>query len=110
MATKTTKTGDDAQKPYLHGYASGMTTKMHAARTAENQGRFFLPYLQPGMTLLDCGCGSGSITVGLAKAVAPAQVIGIDIAQVEIDRARERASQPSPPPLLTFMAIKQVCG
>lgn len=93
METKTTTTRNDSQKPYLHGYASGMTTKMHAARTAENQAHFFLPYLEPGMTLLDCGCGSGSITVGLAKAVAPAQVIAIDIAQIEIDRARDRARQ-----------------
>jgi ubiquinone/menaquinone biosynthesis C-methylase UbiE len=35
---------------------------------------FFLPHLQSGMTLLDCGCGPGSLTLGLAEAVAPGQV------------------------------------
>lgn len=72
---------------YTHGYDSAMTLKMHARRTVEVQGRFFLPYLQPGMRLLDCGCGSGSITRGLARLVAPGEVVGIDIAASEIDRA-----------------------
>lgn len=93
MDTNTTETGDNQQKPYVFGYDSDMTTKMHAARTAEKQGRFFVPYLQPGMTLLDCGCGSGSISVGLASAIASGQVVAIDIAPVEIERARVRASQ-----------------
>jgi len=32
-----------------------------ARRTGE-AARFFLPYLQAGMRLIDCGCGPGSIT------------------------------------------------
>ena len=48
----------------------------HAQRTAEVQARFFLPYLRPGMHLVDCGCGTGSITVGLAEAVSPGEVTG----------------------------------
>jgi cyclopropane fatty-acyl-phospholipid synthase-like methyltransferase len=42
-----------------------------AHRTAAKEGAFFLPYLRPGMRLLDLGCGPGSITLGLAEAVAP---------------------------------------
>ena len=42
-----------------------------ALRTAAKGGAFFLPYLGPGMRLLDLGCGPGSITLGLAEAVAP---------------------------------------
>lgn len=76
---------------YAHGYDSAMTVKMHTRRTVEVQGRFFLPYLQPGMRLLDCGCGSGSITRGIARIVAPGEVVGIDIAASEIDHARTGA-------------------
>jgi ubiquinone/menaquinone biosynthesis C-methylase UbiE len=45
------------------------------------------------MTLLDCGCAAGSITLGLAKAVKPGQVTGVDISEIEIERARKRASE-----------------
>ena len=51
----------------------------HAGRTAETQAAFLLPYLRPGMALLDLGCGPGSITTGLAAAVAPGPTTGIDI-------------------------------
>jgi ubiquinone/menaquinone biosynthesis C-methylase UbiE len=48
-------------------------------RTSDREAHFVLPYLEPGMDLLDCGCGPGAITVGLAQYVAPGHVVGIDI-------------------------------
>jgi len=63
----------------------------HAQRTAEVHARFFLPYLNPGMHLIDCGCGTGSITVALAEAVSPGEVTGIEIKASDVDLARERA-------------------
>ena len=83
----------DLSDEYAHGYDSAMTLKLHASRTVDRQAGWFLPYLRPGMTLLDCGCASGSITVGLAKVVEPGQVTGVDISQIEIERARASASE-----------------
>jgi ubiquinone/menaquinone biosynthesis C-methylase UbiE len=62
-------------------------------RTAHQAAAFALPYLWPGMNLLDCGCGPGSITIGLAQIVAPGQVTGIDIGEQDIERARASAQE-----------------
>ena len=48
-------------------------------RTAEHHAAYLLPYLTPGMELLDVGCGPGSITRGLAKRVAPGRTLGVDL-------------------------------
>lgn len=62
-------------------------------RTATDFAGFFLPYLQPGMRLLDCGCGPGTITIGLAAAVAPGEVVGIDLEAAQINLAQTQAAQ-----------------
>ena len=79
-------------KSYMHDYGGALTEQIIAGRTAEVHGRFFLPHLRAGMTLLDCGCGPGSITVGLAQAVAPGHVTGIDLEESQLARARDAAA------------------
>jgi SAM-dependent methyltransferase len=64
-----------------------------AERTLASHGAFFLPYLAPGLAVLDCGCGPGSITVGIAARSAPGEVVGIDFAQSQVDRATAAAAQ-----------------
>jgi len=62
---------------YILGYGDGAMQWM-ATRTAEGHGAFLLPYLKPGMRMLDCGCGPGTLTLGFAQRVAPGETIGID--------------------------------
>src|SRR6266481_159590 len=62
---------------YQHGHHPSVVSN-HAKRTAETDAAFFLPFLKPGMRLLDVGCGPGSITSGFAQRVAPGETIGID--------------------------------
>ena len=73
---------------YIAGYSSRVM-KILDKRSATRDAAFFLPYLQSGMDLLDCGCGPGAIAINLAKIVAPGKVLGIDIEdnQFEIGRA-----------------------
>lgn len=63
-----------------------------ASRTAASHAAFLLPYLRPGMSLLDAGCGGGSITIGLAGVVSPGKVVGIDIEAKQIEVARAAAA------------------
>lgn len=60
-------------------------------RTVETSAQFFMPYLQPGMRLLDCGCGPGTISMGLAQAIAPSQLVGIDIDDYHLTWAEQHA-------------------
>jgi ubiquinone/menaquinone biosynthesis C-methylase UbiE len=83
---------------YQHGHHPSVVAD-HAKRTAEVAASFFLPFLEPGMRLLDVGCGPGSITSGLAQRVAPGETIGIDPSPSVIETARTLAGGA---PHLTF--------
>jgi ubiquinone/menaquinone biosynthesis C-methylase UbiE len=76
---------------YQHGHHASVVAN-HAKRTADTDAAFFLPFLKPGMRLLDVGCGPGSITAGLALRVEPAHTIGIDSSESVIEMARSLTS------------------
>jgi SAM-dependent methyltransferase len=57
-------------------------------RTASQEAAFFLPFLRPGMRVLDLGCGPGSITLGLAEAVAPGETVGVDVQPSQVAQAQ----------------------
>jgi ubiquinone/menaquinone biosynthesis C-methylase UbiE len=77
---------------YTPGHTQNASDFM-AKRTLESHGNFFLPYLDGGVSVLDCGCGPGTITLGIAARVLPAEVVGVDFGQSQIDRATATASE-----------------
>lgn len=79
------------QERYIHDYESAASKEIFARRSADVHGAFFLPYLKPDMSLLDCGCRSGSITLGFAEIVSPGRVIGMDVEESEVEIARSNA-------------------
>ena len=82
------------QTPATPDYTMGLSEeKLESLRryTAEASAAYLLPYLRPGLRILDLGCGPGTISVGLAKAVAPGQLYGIDMEESQIVLARSVA-------------------
>lgn len=63
----------------------------HRWRTLENSAAYVLPYLKPGMKILDVGCGPGSITTDLAKHVPDGRVTGIEIEAGPLQEAQRFA-------------------
>ena len=76
-----------AQPRYTHGHAEPVL-RSHAWRTAENSAAYLIPWLRPGMAVLDLGCGPGTITADLAGLVAPGRVVAVDSAASILARAR----------------------
>lgn len=79
------------QESYVFGY--GAAADEFATRAASEHAAFIIPYLKPGMSLLDCGSGPGTITVDLANLVAPGEVVGVDIGESQAERANSLAKE-----------------
>jgi SAM-dependent methyltransferase len=77
-----------ASEIYTHGHHPSVL-RSHTWRTAANSAAYLLPFLRPGLDLLDVGCGPGTITCDLAGLVAPGRVVGIDAAEGIVVQAQE---------------------
>ena len=75
---------------YTMGYSEEFRQLLNR-RSVETHASHLLPYLKPGLRVLDFGCGPGTISVGLAKAIEPGELHGIDVEESQIDLARSAA-------------------
>lgn len=83
---------ENAPSPaYTMGYSPEFLQLLDR-RNAAIHAAHLLPYLEPGMRVLDFGCGPGTITVGLAQAVHTGEVHGVDMEDSQIELARAAAS------------------
>ena len=84
-------TSPDSVTPiYRTGYVEPVV-RLLRSYTAETNVPFLLPYVRPGMRVLDFGCGLGSISMGLAKAAAPGEMHGVGENPSNVGEARTRA-------------------
>ena len=77
---------------YTPGHSQNVTDFM-SVRSVQSHAQFFVPYLTPGVSVLDCACGPGSITVSIAALVTPGRVVGIDFGASQIERAQSNMAR-----------------
>ena len=61
--------------------------------SAEQNAKFLLPRLRPGLSVIDVGCGVGAVSVGLAKAVEPGELHGVDADEAKVRMAQSIAEE-----------------
>ena len=84
-------TNSDSITPvYRTGYVEPVIELLRS-HTAEANVPLLLPYVRPGLRVLDFGCGLGSVSVGLAKAAAPGEMHGVGENPTNVEEARDRA-------------------
>ena len=88
----------ERDETYTHGHHESVLSS-HRWRTAANSAAYLLPWLRPGMSVLDAGCGPGTITRDFARLVEPGRVVGVDREEAPLGEARELAADV---PNLTF--------
>ncbi len=81
----------DMGETYTLGY-SDTALDFVSRRTLESHGAFFIPYLHPGMRVLDCGCGPGSITFGHRRSGWHGSVVGVDMDESQVRLATANAA------------------
>jgi ubiquinone/menaquinone biosynthesis C-methylase UbiE len=51
-----------------------------------------VPFLKPGLSLVDCGCGGGGLAVQLSERLTPGEVVGFDQNGGAIEQAKQLAA------------------
>jgi SAM-dependent methyltransferase len=77
---------------YTHGHHESVL-RSHTWRTIENSAAYVLPYLRPGLDVLDVGCGPGTITIDFARRIDDGTVVGVDSSSEVLEEARRAAGQ-----------------
>jgi ubiquinone/menaquinone biosynthesis C-methylase UbiE len=76
---------------YTSGYDPNIM-KAQMSKTPEAKAAFLLPYLKPGLAVLDCGSGPGGLSLGFARLVSPGgRLDGVDIEETMVQKANENA-------------------
>jgi ubiquinone/menaquinone biosynthesis C-methylase UbiE len=83
---------DERRAIYTHGHHESVL-RSHQRRTGEDSAGYLLPYLEPGLSLLDVGCGPGTITADLAARVGPGSVTAVDQFADVLNVARAEVQQ-----------------
>ena len=79
-----------ATPDYTMGFSEELIASLKRFN-AETSAFHLIPYLRPGLRVLDFGCGPGIISVGLAKYIDPGELCGVDMEESQIDLARDLA-------------------
>ncbi len=78
---------ESATPDYTMGYSETYLQALLRV-SAPTHAAYLLPYLEPGLRVLDFGCGPGTISIGLAETVSPGEVHGVDMESSQIELAR----------------------
>ena len=81
------------EKKTVYSYGSHESAfRAHKWRTVANSAPYLIPYLKPGLKILDVGCGPGAITVDLANYAPGGHVTGLEYSGEILEHARAHAA------------------
>jgi SAM-dependent methyltransferase len=84
--------GASSTKDHYAFGESNAARRAFAGRTIDADLAFLVPFLKPGLSLVDCGCGGGGLAVQLSERLTPGEVVGFDQNGGAIEQAKQLAA------------------